>query len=192
MEINQIYLDEINKLTEKFTEQKMEVFLGGGFSIDGYLGRFTRSHGDLDVDIVGQLPWKEGYQLVKTVLEEIYLIKIFEKRGHWVIKDDQKEIEVEYVQEIEKDKTYRFHEGELSFDLPFYLRSGGRIGKQTFNIENPHFAVAIKLLNPIAGKGFREKDRQDLNLLLPKLDQKSILYTLRYQLDYLEKFSLPN
>lgn len=186
--MNNTYLEEILLLQKTFKTYGMQVFVGGGLAIDGFLRKETREHEDLDIDIVGEKLWKDGDLIVEEVLNSIYNI-IQKKNGHFEILHLTKKIDIEYVQDMSENNLYKykFGVGLYTFPIPLYIVDGGLLNSIEFGIENPYFIFAIKYLMPISGtKKFRKKDQIDIDNLLPTLNKQDLIQALRFQLNYIE------
>jgi hypothetical protein len=188
MDKNNFYLLEIEKVIEEFSKYGLKAVAGGGFAIDGFLGRITREHEDLDFDIVGTLNWREGFKKTENILKVIYGNKLAVKDRRFEVKLGKYRVDFEYVQDnsSENNYLYQFGDGGYKVPIPFYLYRGGTLGKLIFDIENPYYIFAIKYLMPISGqKEIRQKDKKDIESLYTKLNKEDLIKVLHFQLDYI-------
>lgn len=180
------YLPHIAKLQKAFAPLDFEVSVGGGLAYDAFVGKLTRSHDDLDIDIIGKDKWKIGFPKVADQIFALYPDISTVKKGRIIVEKGRFVINIEYVQEIDPTKNrYHYADGEFAYPVTAYLHRRGKIGKSVFTIENPHFLFAIKLLQPILGKkGIRPKDVHDLALVRPSLDKNDLIKCAEYELTY--------
>lgn len=190
MDKNRFYLQKIREFQNLFKDSPFKIIVGGGFAIDGFLKRLTREHEDLDLDVVGDLSWQEGFEqteaLLKSACKDVRV-----KKDRFEVWFGNLWVDLEYVQrlkETDKELVYSLSQEKFSFPLPFYLYNRGKINNLVFHVENPHYLFAIKYLMPISGKKeIRVREKEDIKNLLPVLDKKDLIETLRFQLNYIEE-----
>jgi hypothetical protein len=134
VELNDFYLKELEKIKRIFEKENLRVIVGGGFAIDGFLGKLTREHEDLDFDIVGNLSWPKGFSKTKEILQKEYGKKLVEKNRRFEVIDGKYRIDFEYVQDLATKSYYRyqFSADSYVFPIPFYLDGRGKIRKAGF------------------------------------------------------------
>ena len=188
MNQNNFFLGKIKVFQNLFRKEGFDVSVGGGFAIDGFLGRLTREHEDLDLDIVGSLKWNFGFSKMKEMLES-HFKDVRAEKNRFEVFFDKKRVDLEYIQRLKAKKNgYDFHSEKLFFKVPFYLQKRGKLKGLLFDIENPHYIFAIKYLMPLSGKKkIRKRDKQDIENLLEHLDKRDLIEVFRFQLDYIER-----
>lgn len=180
------YLPHIAKLQNAFTPLGFEVAVGGGLAYDAYVGKITRPHDDLDVDIVGKESWPIGFKKVADQVFALYSDISTVKKGRIIVTKGKLVIDIEYVQELDLARNlYRYANGKFAYPVIAYLHNRGKIGKYVFTIENPHFLFVIKLLQSILGKkGLRPKDVHDLAIIRPYLVKADLIKCAQFELEY--------
>lgn len=96
MDKNQFYLQKIQEFQDLFKDSPFKIVIGGGFAIDGFLKKLTREHEDLDLDIVGDLAWKEGFEQTKKILKsEFKDVRI--QKDRFEVWFGERWVDLEYV-----------------------------------------------------------------------------------------------
>ena len=70
-------LSFISSLTEKAKQQGIRIVIHGGYAVDGAIGKVTRPHNDIDIQIYGN--FEDGLQIVKQLVD-IEGVKITDKK----------------------------------------------------------------------------------------------------------------
>ena len=187
--MNHRYLIEIKKLQDLFKPLGFEVAVGGGLAYDAYIGKFSRPHGDLDIDIIGKVDHKTGFTTVSKSVFKTYPNISTVKNYRLIVEDGKFVIDIEYVQIIDESKNiYQYADGCYTYPVVTYLHNRGKIGKYIFTIENPNSLFVIKLLQPILGKkSIRLKDVHDLKLIRPYLDFDQLIKSCEFELNYFKE-----
>lgn len=189
MENNLALLRLLEKLQKYWSEKGYVVVVTGGLGVAGFMGELYRDFYDLDLTVIGPLSLAEGIANLKKEIVGMGGVVVYDKPEYFQSKLENIQLDILYVQRGEESGT------KVSYTTAKATVSGSPgllkpilvgINDIKFLVFRPELAVAEKLVGSITLHQIRNKDIEDAQKVITRLDPKLLFEAMNIKFCYKE------